>query len=79
MSDYSLVRSDRQAITCYEEALANGQQDAYLYLALSEAYASLEEAGSVRALLARALELATQADDAELAAMLKSKLETYKR
>ena len=67
--------NDKEAIAYYEEALANGPQDAYLYLALSEAYVSLGQAEPARASLARALDLATQVNDAELLAILKVKLE----
>lgn len=69
--------NENQAIAYYEEALAFGPRDAYLYLALSEAYVALEQAESVRASLARALELAIEANDTELGTMLRAKLELY--
>ncbi len=73
------IGDEQQAIAYYEEALALGPRDAYLYLALSEAYVALKQAESVRASLARALELAIEANDTELATMLKAKLELYTR
>jgi len=71
------VGNNRQAVSYYREALATEPEDAYLHLALAEAYISLGHADSVLTSLRRALELATEADDGELAEMVSKKLDDY--
>lgn len=69
----------QQAISYYGEALATEPENAYLHLALAEAYIALRQADSALTSLRRALELATAAEDGELAEMVSKKLDAHSK
>ncbi|HVT58229.1 MAG TPA: tetratricopeptide repeat protein [Thermoanaerobaculia bacterium] len=63
----------QQAVTYYEEALGSKPTDAWLHLALAEAYAAMEQAAQARQALEVGLAIAIQNGDAELAEIIRGK------